>query len=235
MYTGEDLAKLAKEILSKKWGYIFGRAGIKWTAEMQAEIDRSTDSKYDSARKYGRKWIGHYVADCSGLVKYICRQFKVTVPHGSNSQWRDSLFEKGAISGNAVPVGALVFKLRNGDDFYHVGIYVGGGNVVEAQGTQTGVVSSRLASWTHYGLVKGIGYSEKRDEVIKLKPGAAYVDVPNDGTVNIRKAPSGNSTKLGTLREGSECEVVSVEGDWAEVRYSASGYIMSRYLKNKEV
>lgn len=235
MYTGEDLAKLAKEILAKKWGYIFGRAGIKWTAEMQAEIDRSTDSKYDSARKYGRKWIGHYVADCSGLVKYICRQFKVTVPHGSNSQWRDSLFEKGAISGNAVPVGALVFKLRNRDDFYHVGIYVGGGNVVEAQGTQTGVVSSRLASWTHYGLVKGIGYSEKRDEVIKLKPGKAYVDVPNDGTVNIRKAPTTNSTKLGTLREGSECEVVSVEGDWAEVRYSASGYIMSRYLKNKEV
>ena len=235
MYTGEDLARAAKEIVPKKWGYIFGTAGIKWTAEKQAEIDKSTEKKYDSARKYGNKWVGHYVADCSGLVKYLCRQFKVMVPHGSNSMWRDSLFEKGDIQGNTIPVGALVFKLRNGDDFYHVGIYVGGGDVVEAKGTYYGVVVSRLAEWTHYGLVKGIGYSDKRDEVISLQPGIAFVDVPNDGTVNIRKAPSTSSTNLGRLREGDTCEVVAVEGDWARVRYAAEGYIMTRFLKNKEV
>ena len=235
MFTGDDLARAAKEVLAKKWGYIFGTAGVKWTAEKQDEIDKTTASKYDSARKYGRKWVGHYVADCSGLVKYLCRQGKVTVPHGSNSQWRNSLFEKGEIAGSALPVGALVFKLRNGDDFYHVGVYVGGGDVIEAQGTQKGVVKSRLTSWTHYGLVRGIGYSDKREEAGGLKPGIAYVDVPNDGTVNIRKAATTNSTNLGTLREGEECEVVAVEGDWARVRYTASGYIMSRFLRNKEV
>jgi len=235
MYTGEDMARLAKEILSKKWGYIFGRAGIKWTAEMQAAIDKTTESKYETARKYGKRWIGHYVADCSGLVKYICRQFKITVPHGSNSMWRDSLFEKGTIAGNSLPVGALVFKLRNESDFYHVGIYVGSGCVVEAQGTQTGVVQSSIKTWTHYGLVRGIGYSEgKREEVPGLKPGKAYVDVPNDGTVNIRKRATTNSTNLGTLREGAECEVIAVDGEWAEVRYLARGYIMSRFLRNKE-
>lgn len=234
MHTGEDIARVAREILPKKWGYIFGKAGIKWTAEMQEAMNRTTEKKYEQARKYGKKWIGHYVADCSGLVKYICKQFKVTVPHGSNSMWRDSLFEKGAITGS-IPVGALVFKLRNGDDFYHVGIYIGDGSVVEAQGTQTGVIKSSISSWTHYGLVRGIGYStEQRDEVARLKPGKAYVDVPNDGTVNIRKAASTSSTNLGTLREGEECEVVSVEGDWAKVRYTADGYIMTRFLRNKE-
>lgn len=234
MYLGEDLARAAKEILPKKWGYIFGKAGIKWTAEMQDEMDKTTEKKYESARKYGRKWVGHYVADCSGLVKYLCKKFKITVPHGSNSMWRGSLFEKGEIRGG-IPVGALVFKLRNGDDFYHVGIYVGDGNVVEAQGTQTGVVQTRLTSWTHYGLVKGLGYPTKKDEVVGLKPGTAYVDVPNDGTVNIRKAPTTNSTNLGTLREGEECEVLHVEGDWARVRYASEGYIMAKFLRNKEV
>lgn len=234
MYLGEDLARAAKAILPKKWGYIFGKAGIKWTAEMQDEMDKTTEKKYESARKYGRKWVGHYVADCSGLVKKLCSQFKVSVPHGSNSMWRDSLFEKGELRGS-IPVGALVFKLRNGDDFYHVGIYVGDGNVVEAQGTQTGVVQTRLTSWTHYGLVKGIGYPTKKDEVVGLKPGTAYVDVPNDGTVNIRKAPTTNSTNLGTLREGDACEVLFVEGDWARVRYASEGYIMAKFLRNKEV
>jgi len=235
MYMGEDLAKMAREILQKKWGYIFGRAGVKWTAEMQNEMDKTTDKKYEQARRYGRKWVGHYVADCSGLVKYLCKKCGVSVAHGSNSQWRDALFEKGAIPGNSVPAGALVFKLRNGTDFYHVGIYVGNNQVVEAKGTQAGVVSSSLSEWSHYGLIRGIGYSDKRDEVIGLKPGKAYVDVPNDGTVNIRKGATVQSTKLGVLREGEECEVLEIEGDWARVRYAADGYIMTKFLKNKEV
>jgi cell wall-associated NlpC family hydrolase len=153
MHTGDELAALAKGILPKHWGYIWGKAGVKWTAEMQDEMDKTTDKKYDSARKYGRKWVGHTVADCSGLVKYICRQFKVTVPHGSNSQWRDSLFEKGAISGNAVPVCALVFKLLNGDDFYHVGIYVGDGKVVEASSSKGCVVVRDLWQTKNYPII----------------------------------------------------------------------------------
>lgn len=228
MHTGDELAALAKGILPKHWGYIWGKAGVKWTAEMQDEMDKTTDKKYDSARKYGRKWVGHTVADCSGLVKYLCRQFKISVPHGSNSMWRDSLFEKGEIRG-AIPVGALVFKLRNETDFYHAGIYIGDSTVVESKSTYYGVVKSGLSEWTHYGLVKGIGYTE----VVALKPGKAVVDVPNDGTVNIRKSPSTGSTNLGTLREGEECEVVAVTGEWAEVRYQARGFIMAKFLVNK--
>lgn len=236
MNTGNDLARLALDILPKKWGYIWGKAGIKWTKEAQDEMDKTTDKKYESARKYGRKWVGHYVADCSGLVKYLCKQLKVSVPHGSNSMWRDSLFEKGYIAGNAVPPGALVFKLRNGDDFYHVGIYVGNDRVVESKSTYDGVVESTLKDWTHYGLIKGLGYSSERGEVVDgLKPGIAIVDVPNDGTVNIRKSATTKSTNLGTLREGDTCEVLAVEGGWAKVRYAAEGYIMARFLVNKEV
>lgn len=235
--TGQKLADLALGILPKKWGYIYGTAGVLWTEAKQKELEKTTDKNRESGRKYGKKWIGHYVADCSGFVKYLCKQLKVDVPHGSNSMWDKSVYEKGSLHGQDIPTGALVFKAR-GDDFYHVGVYVGDGRVVEAQGTQTGVVESKLSTWTHYGLIKDLGYSDPKPVPMPVRdplvPGWAKVDVPNDGTVNIRKGASQNSTKLGTLREGECCEVLSVQGDWAEVEYTAKGYIMTRFLKHFE-
>lgn len=245
--TGQKLADMALAILPKKWGYIYGTAGVLWTQAKQNELDKTTDKNRESGRKYGKKWIGHYVADCSGFVKYLCKQLGFTAPHGSNSIWDSSVYEKGTITG-PIPTGALVFKCRNGDDFYHIGVYVGNNRVVEAQGTQTGVVETALSTWTHYGLLKNLGYSyPSRDEepvpdkdeekpipVHDLHPGVAVVDVPNDGTVNIRKQPEVNSTKLGTLREGESCHVLSIDGSWAEVEYAAHGYIMTKYLRNEE-
>ena len=54
--------------LYNDWGYIWGTAGILWTAARQAQLEKTTDSDRESGRKYGSKWIGHTVADCSGLT-----------------------------------------------------------------------------------------------------------------------------------------------------------------------
>lgn len=230
MVTGEMFASVAKSILPLNWGYIYGQSGAVWTAAKQEKLEQTTAAKYESGRKYGKKWIGHNVTDCSGLVVFICKKFGFSVPHGSNAIWRDSLSSKGAIKGN-VPFGALVFKLRGNSDFYHVGVYVGGGRVVEAQGTIAGVVESSLSGWSHYGLLKKVEYSS--DEKVKpLEEGLAVVDVPNDGTVNIREKASTGAKKLGTLKEGETCEVVNVSGEWAKVTYTKTGYIMTKYLKN---
>lgn len=234
--TGAAFADIALQILPEKWGYIYGQAGAMWTKAKQEQLEKTTAAKYELGRKYGAKWIGHHVADCSGLVVYICKNFGFSVPHGSNSIWRDSLSEKGMIETTALPVGALVFKLRGGTDYYHVGVYVGGGKVVEAQGTKTGVVESKLSTWSHYGLLKKVEYTSGggsdtdggKDE--DLKPGSAVVDVPNDGTVNVRTAPAG--AKQDTLREGEKCEILSVSGDWAKVEYRKTGYIMAKFLRN---
>lgn len=228
--TGEQLAKLAVEILPQKWGYIYGKAGIMWTQALQDELNRTTAEKYASGRKYGAKWIGHMVTDCSGLVVYLCKKYKVSVPHGSNSMWDGSLSKRGKISSNELPVGALVFKLRGADDYYHVGIYVGGGKVIEAKSTYYGVVESKLSTWTHYGLLKALKYESK--EVKPLKTGAAVVDTPNKGTVNVRKSASKSALKIDALNYGETCEVVDVVGDWAKVEYTKTGYIMAKYLQN---
>ena len=230
--TGEDLAKEALRIESEGWGYIFGTAGEMWTPEKQEKIEKTKkdDDNYRQSILYGYKWFGHMVADCSGLIVYILKKFGISAPHGSNSQWRKTCNAKGSLTaGFKLPVGALVFKLKGVDDYYHEGIYVGNDTVIEARGTSAGVVKSRPSSWGHYGLIKGIQYSGESSPV--PLGSKAIVDVPNDGTLNVRAKPVANGKILNTLREGTEVDVIGESGDWTKIRYTAEGFVMTRFLK----
>lgn len=235
MATGAQFAEKALTALTGRWGYIFGTSGQVWTAADQTQIEstKQNDSNYTLSIKYGRKWIGSKVADCSGLVLWCSRQFGFTVPHGSNSIWKGYLKESGSIQGE-LPVGALVFKLRNGIDYYHVGIYIGDNQVVEAQGSNKGVVKSSLSAWTHYGLLKSVAYAAapqiKEKEPAEMK-GSAVVDVSKGSTVNVRAAPSKSAKLLTTLPKGATVEVVRDDGQWCLVSFAESGYIMTEYLK----
>ena len=70
MITTTDLIGLFQQALKENWGYIWGTAGVKWTAARQKELEKTTDSDRAQGRKYGSKWIGHTVADCSGLFSW---------------------------------------------------------------------------------------------------------------------------------------------------------------------
>jgi hypothetical protein len=216
---------MAQDILPQKWGYIYGTSGEIWTAARQQEITRSRwdDPDYANSIQYGAQWIGHMVADCSGLVCYILRKHGIKLPHGSNSMWNE-MRENGKIAVEP-PAGALVFKLRNGSDYYHVGIYVGDGAVVEAQGAKSGVVKSSLKTWTHYGLIRGVEY--KMPEPIK--PGAAVVTATNGKPVRMRTEPGG--TVIANLPVGTEVEIVQTDGEWCKIR--ADGWMMSKFLKER--
>lgn len=61
MVKAQDLVDLFRQALCDGWGYIYGTAGTMWT---QPKQDAATD---DMAKKYGQKWVGRMVADCSGL------------------------------------------------------------------------------------------------------------------------------------------------------------------------
>ena len=230
MPTGHDIAAKALIPLREHWGYIWGTAGKVWTSADQSKSTR------EMTVKYGKKWIGRKVADCSGLVVWVCKQLGLTVPHGSNSLWKKGWLSEKGETYNRLPVGALVFKV-NGNDYHHVGVYVGDGRVVEARGTQAGVVESTLAGWPCYGLLKGFTYDDAAapagaaEQREGLPLGSALVDVPNDGTLNVRKSTSTKSAVLTTVREGDTVEVLAVSGDWAKIRYSGTGFVMTKYLK----
>ena len=228
--TGYDLVRAARNILDEGCGYIWGTSGEVWTASKQAQATR------EMTVKYGAKWIGKRVYDCAGLVKAILRDAGISFPGGTNSQWKgDYWAEKGTLTAGLLamlPPGALLYKYNNSEGYYHVGIYEGDGSVIEARGTQAGVIRSDAKGWSHYGLLKMIDYGQK--EAIPLEPGMAVVDVPNDGTVNVRNKPSTKGTKLTTLPEGTIVDVLAVSGGWAKVRYTSEGYIMSQYLKGAQ-
>ena len=92
-----------KQALADKWGYIWGTAGETWTAAKQANLEKTTDADRANSRKYGNKWIGHKVADCSGLFSWAFRQLGGYMYHGSNTMWLKYCTAKGEMRNGKRP------------------------------------------------------------------------------------------------------------------------------------
>lgn len=154
------LIQLFQKALDEHWGYIWGAAGETWT---QAKQDAATR---EQTVKYGQQWVGKRVADCSGLFSWAFKQLGGYMYHGSNTMWSQYCTSKGALKNGkrsddkTLKPGSAVFKCKNGTDYYHVGLYIGDGIVIEAQGTSTGVVKSNVNKWTHWGELKGVSYDD---------------------------------------------------------------------------
>lgn len=233
MIKSGDLVSKFQFALDNKWGYIWGSSGQLWTAASQKATTNAM------AMEYGSRWIGHRVADCSGLFSWAAAQLGGYLPHGSNSIFRKYCTETGNNMSNLEP-GTAVFKRREGTkyadgiDWYHIGLYVGNGTVIEAKSTKAGVVTSKLSDWHAWGRLKGVSYDSTAPEDTQLQPGPAVVDVPNDGTVRVRAKPSTSGQVLATLPEGRQVMIEAVEGDWCKVSYTETGYIMSTFLRGGE-
>ena len=154
MINASDLVAKFQYALDNKWGYIWGTAGIKWTQAAQNAATRETTVKY------GQRWVGSYVADCSGLFSWAFKQLGGYMYHGSNTMYREYCTNKGKLSGQTLKPGTAVFTGTE-DNHGHVGLYIGNGKVIEAKGTQYGVVMSNLSEkkWTYWGELKGVNYS----------------------------------------------------------------------------
>ena len=158
--------------LDNKWGYILNTAGEKWTAEKQA---KSTNKM---TIEYGRQWIGHYVADCSGLFAWAFKQLGGYMYHGSNTMYKSYCTAKGTLSngkrtdGVALKPGTALFTGTE-NDRGHVGLYIGGNDVIEAQGTKAGVIKSKADNkkWTWWGELKGVDYGGNVNQGFPEKTG----------------------------------------------------------------
>ena len=166
MISAADLIAKFRQALSEKWGYIWGTAGESWTALKQANLEKTTDQDRALGRAYGSKWIGHKVADCSGLFSWAFRQLGGSMYHGSNTMFLKWCVDKGELSkgrrsdGKPLLPGTAVF-VWNGKTYSHVGLFTGGDTVIEAQGTRAGVTTSKVTAtkWTHWGELSGVDYA----------------------------------------------------------------------------
>lgn len=148
-----DLVELFQRALDEKWGYIWGTRGQTWT---QANQDASTR---DMTVKYGQRWVGRKVADCSGLFVWAFRKLGGDIYHGSNTIWAKYTSLNGRVEGTlSIRPGTAVF-MNHTNRRTHIGLYIGGGKCIEAQGTISGVVESDLSRWDEWGQLTDVDYT----------------------------------------------------------------------------
>jgi len=148
--------------LDHEYGYIFGKSGQKWTQTQQDAATR------EQTVKWGQRWVGHNVADCSGLFVWAFKQLGGSIYHGSNTIWNRYCSKQGKLvngkrsDGYAIKPGTAVFLLEGGNR-HHIGLYIGNGLCIEARGTYYGVVTSSITHWDEWGELKDIDYSDYSD------------------------------------------------------------------------
>jgi uncharacterized protein YgiM (DUF1202 family) len=232
--TSGSLVALFQFALDNKWGYIWGTAGVEWTKAKQEALNKTTDANRANSRKYGSQWIGHMVADCSGLFTWAFDQLGGYMYHGSNTMWDKYCTAQGELikgkrdDGQELKPGTAVFCYnKEKDNRGHVGLYVGNGLVIEAAGAKAGVITSNLTDkkWVEWGELKGVIYGEP-------EPVPAGYAVVTGKNVALRKGPSTACAVITRAPTGSKVKITDPPSDWEYITYNGKqGYMMKQFLK----
>ena len=216
--------------LDNDWGYIWGQAGDKWTQKKQDAATR------EQTKKYGQKWVGHYVADCSGLFSWAFKQLGGYMYNGSDTMYRKYTTHAGELKegrrtdGGELLPGTAVFVWKPADQKYgHVGLFIGDGWVIEAASTQSGVIRSKVTNkkWTHWGQLKDVNY-EGGDQPVP--EGYAIVT----GTrVALRSAPTTQAGVIMRIDTGKKVQLLEPPPcEWNYVTYNGkTGWMMKKFLE----
>lgn len=139
-----DLVQWAIEAEKNHWGYVWGTYGDVFDSALyEYKLKQYPDEVGGYADFITANWLGGRTADCVGLIKgYSWLDVDtLEVGYGTNGMpdiGADTMYynatEKGAI--NSIPEipGLAIWHAG------HIGIYIGNGEVIEAMGTQYGVV-----------------------------------------------------------------------------------------------
>ena len=216
MGTGRQIADYALGAYECGGGYIYGTQGIEWTQARQTQMEQNKkdDPNYAESIRYGKKWIGHKVWDCSGLTKKAAEQAGASIHHGSNSTWNGDCYHKGELTnGLALRIGAVVFvyneKKKNRS---HIGVVTGENEVTEASCARLGVIKSKIYGdkWDEWGLCKGVDF--------EFIPGEDPGPVPPEPT------PPGPDKKP-TLRKGDQGKYVTeLQADMVRLGYNLGAF-----------
>ena len=140
-----------------------------WGGNGQTEISvgwiRRMDTSETNAQRSIRFWEKQKAAgmtdlaafDCSGLIsRYLQDNGIVSSKRNCDHLWAMCT----PVTRAELRPGNLLFRERNGD-MYHVGVYIGGGKVVEAKGRDDGVVlrginASGDGYWNKFGRLKAL-------------------------------------------------------------------------------
>ena len=223
-------------------GYIYGAKGQTATVDF---INQQMD-QYPEYVKYDivQKWIGRKVWDCATLVRFAMKEVGISMVSGATSQWnKTDWMKKGTIG--SLPKDKICCLYRwTGSVMQHTGVYLGNGYFIDARGSSTGVIKTKLEKypWTHGGIPDGL-YNEKElaeekpatpQEVLKVLYQAKVV-AESGSTVRMRSQASSASSTLAKVPLETIVDVVAELNGWKQIVYNGkTGYMMDEFLQKKE-
>ena len=159
-----DLVAYVINAWQSGWGYVWGTYGQVLTPELfQYKLTQYPEGVGQYADFIRNNWLGKHTADCVGLIKDYgwLNAETMEIEHGTNgmpdigaNQMYYNATRKGTIDTIPEVPGLAVWKSG------HIGVYIGGGQVIEAMGTKYGVVKTQLQGrgWTHWLEIPYINY-----------------------------------------------------------------------------
>lgn len=229
-----------EEAIADQYGYIYGATHEWWTKEKQSSYAKKYADNADRKMscKYGGKWAGHYVTDCSGLFAWAFKELGGSIYHGSNTMYLSYCTAKGDLKagkrtdGKPLLPGTAVFTYNSSTGKRgHVGLFIGNGTVIEAKGAQYGVIKSQVTDsrWVNWGELKGVSYSgAKPDPEPKPEPGYAIV---TGKKVALRQDPSTRATIIMRINTGETVKLEPEPDLWDYVSYNGKkGWMMKEFL-----
>ena len=160
-----DLVTYAVHAWESGWGYVWGTYGNVLTESLLAyKVSQYPDGVGNHENFIRAHWLGGRTTDCVGLIKgysWLSPE-TMTIDYGTHgmpdigaNQMYYTARESGPISTMPDIPGLAVW--HDG----HIGVYIGGGQVIEAMGTKNGVVKTELAkrNWTHWLKIPYINYN----------------------------------------------------------------------------
>lgn len=198
MKTGKGLAEYAIAQLGRPyWWGTFGQTASASLYESKKAQYPGYYTASDFQSQYGQR-----VHDCCGLIKgYRWSDTPNSTPKYSVAQdvavrgLYDQCTKRGDIGSMPDTPGVCVFM----KDMGHVGVYIGGGQVIEAKGHAYGVVQTKLngRGWAYWGMPGWLDYGN-----------AGSVSTPDSGKVTQTKPTYEYTVKLGLLKCGMVDEQV---------------------------
>lgn len=169
-----DLAAYAVQAWENGWGYVWGTYGNVLTESLLTyKLEQYPDGVGNYEDFIRENWLGGRTADCIGLIKGYgwLDTSDLTIDYGTNGvpdYNANQMYQYAKSSGAAgidygtmdtmpdIP-GLMLWKKG------HVGVYIGGGYVIEAKGTSSGVVKTEVEGrgWSGWCKLPYLTYLEE--------------------------------------------------------------------------
>lgn len=168
--TNLGLVEFAKKARDIKAGYVYGTFGEVLTKSLlefkRKQYPYQIEKYYDFIKTH---YLGKITYDCVGLIKaYLwSKQNGVILYDAATDLSANGMFNVAKVKGpiNTMPdIPGLGVRYDK-----HIAVYIGNGKVIEAKGTQSGVVETDLSKrpWSHWLEFPYITYIKEESEVFQ--------------------------------------------------------------------